>query len=386
MRSRFISLLAFLFFFINHGQASPSDSLISSFLYQIQGSLMSGNPDLLNQSMDMKRLIDKTFSGLPAPPEIELSFTAEIADNFNLGKEITTAMGEEGHYMARQFMVSGDTIFALFRFYMQNGGLNYHEYEIFYDDDGKFRIGDAYVMSTGEYLSETFRFLLEPALLTHQSIMDDLSKIAAIIKGDRQEYMQDMEKVQLIRNEFQKGNYQKAHEIYIGMGDEARMKKAVQLMNIKTVTQLSDSLTIKYTDIYQESFPGDPSLQLMMIDNYFLKKQYDRAINAINGLMVLVGQDDGHLENMKAQIHLVAGNSEKFVEHARAAIQLEPWLPDPYFSLIQFHIAVKDYDIVVELMKLLEKEASITFSEENLKANDTFKGLLSSEAYKKWRP
>jgi predicted Zn-dependent protease len=82
----------------------------------------------------------------------------------------------------------------------------------------------------------------------------------------------------------QKGEYQKAKAIIDDLPVNLKLLKMVQIRDIQVSAQISDSLYYDAVDKFHRDFPGDPSLDIVLLNSYFDKKQYEEALACINRL------------------------------------------------------------------------------------------------------
>ena len=151
-------------------------------------------------------------------------------------------------------------------------------------------------------------------------------------------------------------------------------------MNILAVSQFSDSLAERYTRYYNSLYPNDLSLNLRLINPYFTRGKFDEAISCIDRLMKNFGED-GYLEYLKSNIYQTMQNESAFLEHARRAIEYEPWLMEPYRSLIDHLLLQKQYREVISLMDALKKNTGIVYKESDMQKDDSFREFLASPEY-----
>lgn len=358
--------------------ALPPDSVITRFLYQLQFSTQQQQPELLNRSVNLDKLLEISFTELPASDKQEQNFISETRVSFDLGSEVINALGSNGHYTAMDYNVVNDTIIALYR--IVGSGLNYHDYLITYDDGNGFEIFDVYVYATGEYLSETFRRRIEQLMMENPAYIERLKALRGSAFERELRYIEDIQKLPLLKQAVASRQYNLAHQIYDEMEVRAKQVKSFQLLHISAFSQVSDSLAGRYIQYYNTTYPDDPSLNLMFIHNYFRRGKYIEALASIDKLMASIGED-GYLEFLKSNIYQVIEDEANFLKHARLAIEYEPWLSEPYQALIDYMLLRGNFSEVVALMQALKKNTGIVYREAEMRENDLFKEFLESPEY-----
>jgi len=376
-------LILIIFHSILYSQTSIEDSMVQNFIYKIQNAIMNNEPSVINSLTDFDKLAERTFHNIIMDENDFDSFKEE----FTYCQRIADLVKISGHYTAINYSIIGDTITALFRF-VSDEGLNYHEYLIYHKSDifkkDDFKIIDIYILISGQYISETFRQIFEPLKLQDESFYGKIKNILSKFFGEKKEHIDDLTNFNLLLNEFVNGNYQKAYDIYNSLSDKFRKTKSVQLTNIQVVQYLNENLFVKYTNQYRNNFPNDVGLDLILIDYFLTKNDYIEALNCIQNLENY-SPNDGYLQYLKSFIYSMKGDKNNYIKYANLSIKLEPWLPEPYYSLIEFYLPLKQYSNVIGLMDKAEVNAGIIYDNNFLKENEVFHDFIKSSEYKKWR-
>ncbi len=378
MKSIFL-LLLFTSFTL-YSQVIPPDSLIEEVVYTIQNSIDAQNPDPINELFDYDLFKERIFAGLDVDESKQEEFMTGMKKGFDWGQELVNAIKLEGHYTAKSYTSGSDTISAFYRM-VSGGGINYHEYEIYYD--GEFHIFDVYVFLTGQYISEAMRQVVEPLMLQDDSFMGRLSDLGSKLFGDKKKYMNDLKQFPLIKKALAEKDYQKVHDLYKDLGEKARAMKSMQLQHLLALQHIDTALMTEYIDIYKKDFPDDVSIDLIMIDYYFTLGEYDKALESVENLEYWA-EDDGYLQYLKSNIYSVKGDAENFAKFGNLSIEWEPWLSEPYFTMIEYQLKQKNFTEVINLMKKLRYHCSLEYSEESMSGFELFSDFLKSKEYKDW--
>ena len=380
----------YLFIFIyliitsnSYADTPQDDSVLNNFMYQIEYAIEDHEADVFNSFVNFDKFSKRIFTNfnLEANEEFISGFQKGFQSRFKIGQELVNNMSEIGHFTLLSYAIVGDTVFGFYR-YVGADGLNYHEYVI--EKNEKYEIVDVYLFSTGEYLSETMSRLVEPLLLKDDSFLSQLSDVSSKMFGEKKRYIEDVQKLPLIRKSIANGEFENAYEMYNSLDEKVRLEKACQLISLHIVGNLNDSLLLKHLQIYKETFPDDPSLDLMLIDYYFLQKKYTEALDCVTSFEK-ISTSDGYLQYLKSVIYYEISDTVKFLQYSKLAIEYEPWLTEPYYTLITFNLEKKDFPEVVDLMKSFEKNAGMIYTEESMKSDDLFNEFLKSLEYLDWK-
>lgn len=265
----------------------------------------------------------------------------------------------------------------LLRFKYGEGGFEYIEFVLRSDDKGNVKIIDWAPLSAGELYSEAIgrmaRILTDPApglikTLLGMPQMDEASlkrlKTAAELrrKGDL------------------KGAYQEMEKLPAPIADSRVMLTG----RASLASEAGDDDGYRKVLARLEELHGkDPAAAFMLIDHYFYSKDVEKCLQAITAIEGRVGVD-GITQMLRANIYMTVGKHSEAVTYARKAIDVEPDLPDPYFTLAQSHVALGQFAEAIEAYSTLQEDFGYQFTKENFAQDATFTRFIASAQFKKW--
>jgi tetratricopeptide (TPR) repeat protein len=152
-------------------------------------------------------------------------------------------------------------------------------------------------------------------------------------------WLAEMPKMRQLMNE---GKYSDAIEIYDRLPENIKRIKAVQITHIMIVSGLDDDK--KYEEAineYTTLFPNEPNMYLLLLDGYILKKEYDKALNAVNEMDKMINKDP-FLDYYRYLIY----NLQEDSSHARTSIETlmknMPVFEDGMLEIIAVYIEDKN--------------------------------------------
>jgi thioredoxin-like negative regulator of GroEL len=276
------------------------------FASSIGKSIYKKDKSFFNDAFDAAMLVSRIKAADPdKPSDYWRGIRQQVGASLDFGDKVIAALGEKGTYnLVKQYEKDGKQhlIFRMF----STEGFNYHDFELA-GKDKKVKIADIYIYITGEYFSETLKTLYAE--------MVDLKDENAMYKASQ---------LNRVRKLLQNGQNEKAKEIIDALPLNLQMLKVVQIYNIQVCSQISDSLQTDAIDKFQRDFPGDPSLDLVLINGYFLKKKYDEALACVNRLDKQINTDP-FLDYYRGLIYNMQG---KTAEAQQSLERLYKNLPD----------------------------------------------------------
>lgn len=265
----------------------------------------------------------------------------------------------------------------LLRFDYGDSGFEYIEFVVKPDGKGGIRIVDWAPLSGGELYSQVIgrmaRILSDPApgliktlLGMPQMDQESLKRMKSIAelrrKGDlRGAYLQ-MEKLPAAISDSRVMLVQRA-SLASEAGDDAGYRKMLARLE-----QLHGS---------------DPAAAFMLLDHYFFAKDLDKCLRAITTIESRVGAD-GMTQMLRSNIYMTMGKHQQAITYASKAIEVEPDMTDPYFTLAQSHVSLGQFDQAIEVYSTLRDDFGFQFTRENFAKDATFTKFIASPQFKKW--
>jgi hypothetical protein len=164
------------------------------------------------------------------------------------------------------------------------GGVNYLEFAPQRFPDGQVRATDFYAYSAGEFVSATMRRTLLPMVADRsRTILDRL------LAGEK-DYVRDFPRLGQAMKLLNQGKPAEAHALFKTLRPETRKQKVVLIGRMRAAQVLRDDE--EYAAVlkeFGELFPNDPCLELLSIDAFLMRKDYDGAMKAIDRLDRSVG-------------------------------------------------------------------------------------------------
>jgi len=245
-----------------------------AFAKEIQSSMKKGEGEFLDNSFEKDVFIEKMK--LPKTRDGK-EFGKGIVQKLNLGKQISNSLTDQDSFEFIKHYVKDGTHHVIFRLHgVKEGTLNYHDYELI-KTANKARIADVYIYLSGEMLTETMRNLFN-------SVFEKSNDAA-------QQNLTGAEDMKEIKQLMNRGKNAEAKKMYDALPAYLKKSKAVLLFDVLICSSLSNEEYAESIRNFREKFPNEPNMSLMMIDGYFLQKEYPKMLEAINALDAQINKD-----------------------------------------------------------------------------------------------
>lgn len=250
-------------------------------------------------------------------------------------------------------------------------GVSYDELALARGPDGKPRVLDVYSFAEGQWLSEA---LSQEMVALHES-GGVLDRVGAA--NDLQHALE------LGRA----GDYQGALAAIDALPPKVRSSRLIQTVRVRYTHAISDKAYEDALDELARSYPDDPSISMLQVDNAILHHDYDAALRYIDAVDRVVGGDPFQ-DAVRAQVYRLrkrAGDLELARDRAEAAITAEPTLAKGWWALLDIDVQARRYDDAVRAMARLEQHFHATFDEAKLRPLPGYADFLDSPDYRAWK-
>jgi tetratricopeptide (TPR) repeat protein len=345
-----------------------------AFAAKLETTLNACDSSLFDSSIAWEALVARGTADLEVPEPVRTEFAGGLARGFTLGDEICKTISESGSYTLLNVRAVDGEPRALFRAVGENG-LNYHDLLLDVSGDGSVRITDLFIYSLGEWVSQTARrgFLPLVAQLEHGSL-------ARMKKGENL-YLDNVPKILKIQNHYQQEEYTEALAVFRSLPDELKSNRNILMLRFAVAVQLGGEEYDKAMLDLKTAFPDDPSLDLVLLDHYFNARQFDEALRIVDRIDRGVGGDP-YLDFMRANLLYAAGRKSEARAAARRAVEREPGLEDPYWTLVTISLDDKDFGETAKLLDEIETALGLAIGD--LSQIPEYSEFLESDAYDAW--
>ncbi len=369
--SRLISIsLVTLSLVLSAGSARAETA--QAFAQRIATAVQRGEGTVLDDAIDIDALLERAYRGLEVSATSKREFSSGVKKSFGFGGLISKEIQESGSYeLLRVRTVKGKQR-ALFRLISPNG-VNYHDMELEPARNGKDqRVVDIFIFLSGEWLSETMRRAFLP-VVAHEK---------RVAGGPQSAYIDSLPKISELSTAVRNQDHARVLAIYKTLPVAVQKDRNVMLMYYQAASKAGDAEYAKALDAIQKAFPKDPALDLLLFDDYFLKKNYDGALAAIGRVRRALG-GDAYLDFLEGNIYYSKGDHEGAKVRLNRAIAAEPDLVDPYWTLITMSLEKRQWNETARLLDLVEQNAGVELQDVGTVAE--YAEFAKSKAYQTWK-
>lgn len=368
-------LISFVVLFLGLLAGSARAETAAAFAQRVAAAVERGDGAVLDRAIDLDTLLERSYRGLDASAKSKREFATGVKSSFGFGAAIAKEIETSGSYeLLRVRPVKGKQR-ALFRL-ISPSGVNYHDMELAPTRDGKGqRVVDVFIFLSGEWLSQTLRRAFLP-VIAHEK------RGASGGAGEYGVYLDNLPRITELSVALRNQDHARVLSIYKTLPPVVQKDRNVMMMYYQAASKAGDAEYARALDAIQKAFPKDPALDLLLFDDYFLKKNYDDAVAAIGRVRRALG-GDAYLDFLEGNVFYTKGDHAGAKVRLNRAIATEPDLVDPYWTLITISLEQRAWADTARLLERVELDARVEL--QDVGQVTEYAEFAKSKAYQTWK-
>ncbi len=323
--------------------------------------------------LDVGQMFDRSVKGLAGPRD----FVRGLRQGFMsqpVGQQLAQAIAG-GSYRFLNMRQERGVWYVRFRLLPGTGGLNYHDVELGRGSGGEVVGVDVKPASTGEWMSESLRRMWLGALAHNdRTVLDRL-------RGKDKTWVSHIDEVSALMRFVQTGRHAQALRQYEALPEAVRDMKLVMLSGLMAAGEVDEAKYMVIMNRYERLYAGDPSVVLISLDLYLMRKQFDRYFELVDQLDKMVG-GDGFLHLYRGSGYLERGDLVKAEAAFAKTIAACPTLEDGYWAMIDLALRTQNHALTAKTLTGMQKHAGVELLD--LRTVPEYAGFVASEEGKKW--
>lgn len=355
-------------------KVTASKEKSEEFSRQIATSIDKRDPSMVDSTLDMEAFFYAITADMNPGEDGLKGFLSAVPPGLGLGSQLVKVMGENGSFRLVRFNWNDGHPKALYRIITLEGALNYYEFHLGERKDSRLSIRDVYVYLNGEMFTETMRRILTS---------DKRSPIFRLLAPEMVEGKGMMKAIDSMSKLVKSGEYQAAMNYYDAIPEAARKEKALQLQRMQAAQQLGDTVYAQVLEDMSRQFAGDPSMDLLMIDHYVMKRQFDSALTAVDRLDRAIGGDP-YLNLLRANVAAEKNEIAPAKDYIQKVISYDSTLTAPYFALTALTLLEENHAETAKVLDLIENRMGVTFDPNDLAQDPDYAAFARSAEFRAW--
>jgi Flp pilus assembly protein TadD len=309
--------------------APPADEAAAArFAQELSDALWKHRS--LDPLIDAEALVTASLQGTAFPPADVAAISKGLTQKFASSLRLTLDGG--GSYKLMANRVVRGTRRVKFRMLDKDGALNYHDYVVV-TRAGRTRAVDIDVLITGEMLTETTRRALLPlAVARNRTLLDRLA-------GKESAYITHTETIKKLSNA--QVDPRGALAAYATLPEELKLDRNLMILRLQAAQNVDDTEYMAAMEAMRKTHPNDPSMNMMEVDYYFMRKMYRPAIEAVQRVEQVSGPD-AHLNTLRASLYFELDDLPAARRELATALALESDLAEAVTLAIALDLALDD--------------------------------------------
>ncbi|MEZ5978813.1 MAG: hypothetical protein R3F34_11390 [Planctomycetota bacterium] len=342
---------------------------------RIEEAVAARDPDRLAEEIDFDAIVERALEGFPS----DSPGLAGFRDGLGGGAKFCTTLIESFERDETQFdfMRLLDAPRRLLFRHFDVGGVGYIEFEVAPDEDGTARAVDMYQWTTGQSLSEQFRWFALP-LVWKESVGD---RAASRLGGKESAIARSTLR---IRRMFERldSDPAGAMKVYDSLPQEVKFEPFILAARVQIAFQLGDDEYIEALDAFEKHHPESPALDLLLVDRAVIAGDHPAVLRLYDALDAKVGGDP-FLDVLRAATLVETGDVDRARTTFERAIRRDARLESvALWSLVGLELDVEDFVAVYQLLVRLDRSQDLAWND--LTEAPHFAKFVQSPAYRRW--
>lgn len=336
---------------------------IEAFARLLEREISAGRAEVLAERFDGDTFLDRANEGRQIGALLMGELRRQVRENPDFLDEIIQDLRNGGHYRFLRVAERDGEVRARFRLLSSNGGINYHDLLLSPDTTGGGQIEDLYVFLTAEDLSSTIGRLMDV--------------LAA--EGDASPRSQAYT---TFIDHYNAGQFREAWRAYPEEHIDAGNEKAMMLMRVMIGMNVGDREYYQALEAFADTFPGDPSLALLLIDVHHNAGDFEALLETVDQLEASVGQDP-YLSVYRAIAHDELDAPKLALQHVRDALSFEPKILLPNALEFQILVELERFEEAADALRRIS-DLGIELNPYYIEAEASNQAFVQSKAYQAW--
>jgi tetratricopeptide (TPR) repeat protein len=343
---------------------------------EVEEGLRAGEPAIVDERMDVDRLLQRATRGLPVSKTFIDKLTASARQSgLGLGGVLLGAKEESRQVRLLRVQEREGAPRALFRVLSASADLNYFELELGHNARGEAVIVDVFPYMSGELYSESLRSVYLMSAV-------DAGQCTAKKPCGPRGLQGNMPRLWRIRRLFDAGEYQQVVEELAQLPPDVLAQRALRIIRLNALSHVDEAEYQRALQAFEKAFPGDPMLVLRSLGDARLSGRPAAMMRVIERLDARV--KDPYLQYLRGVVKLEQADDAGAKRLFQDVVRAEPTLIEPYVVLFTLAIQERDHAEAVRLLDALERDAGADVTSVSVEGSLGVESFLRSPEYKAW--
>jgi tetratricopeptide (TPR) repeat protein len=367
---------------VEHTGLPLTEQDYQEFGQSLEKAVATGDKATVDRLLRLMDPFERSFSDLNLTSTERRDMLAGAASGAGqFANQFIEIVKNGGSYSVVRVRTVGGRPRVILRLLQPEGAINYHEFTLVRYPDGQVGAEDIYIYLSAEPLTQTFR----RAIL---GILAERNRGAiARLSESEQALTKHLPSFVTMSQQFRNGQHKEALATFRRLPAELQKNKAFQLMAIQAAQKTGDDEDyIAEIERFRRDHPTDPAADLISIDYYIFKNQYDEALSGLDRLDAAVGGDP-YLNVMRAEVLSEAGRYKEAGAAAAKAIEAGQMIEQMYWIRITAALKEKYHADTLAWLKKGVESGAIQIDLGNLRADPEYADFVKSpqfEELKAW--
>jgi tetratricopeptide (TPR) repeat protein len=331
---------------------------VQELVDELHRSLFEGDIEAFSSLVDRHTMMRRMAEFRPAMiMQVDDVVTGLEQGLFQMASNVTAALKTGAAYNLLNIQERKGGVELLYRMILPDGTLNYHAY-LLSPDGTSARVADIYLYMSASWLSEMLAELISYS----------------------ENGLEGRPGLTLVNHRLASGDMEAARAAFESLDVRLQKSRLGTFMALQMASNEDGDAYAAALDTLEARYPGDPALSLLLSDHFVGVGEYDRAHLALNRIDAHVGGDP-YIDAMRANLALDEGQSAQAISYAQRAIDEEPTLLLPYWTLMAVFLDHEEHERVAGLLRFIVDDLGVPLDLDRLETEQQFAAFVESEAF-----
>lgn len=297
--------------------------------------------------------------------------------NNSLAKNISDAVRNGGSFVFLRFSQRDGHETAIFRF-LTNGGLSYYEFALPSSNATNPTLSsDVYVYVSSDWLSETSaKIVLQLKAAEDPSMLNRLFRSAGLTKNDSGKFGS-------LLDQAKHKNWPGVISAYDNLPQKMKESRLCLMFLYNAAMSLKDDAKLsRVVEDLRKYCTNDPGIDLLSLDYYIERKEFGKAMAALESLDRAVGGDP-YLDVLRGSVAFQAGDYDQAIAAGNRAAERDPNSDGALFVVARATQAKRDFAQTAAAFKKLQALGLVTPAD--VAAAAEFTAFAASPEFQAWQ-
>jgi hypothetical protein len=357
----------------------PTEQEANAYAATMQQAIDAGDAAALERLIDFPLIVDRALAGAQLPKASVAATAQGVATGARQTGLIAQLAGLHAanvDWTLLSTRVDASGRWVSFRSLPPDGGFEHYDFLLTQREDGSVVAADVFLLSSSELISASMRRLLIGAFATDKNFLERLSARENL-------FVKHLDDLNAVLQAQARGASDEALGLLDRLPQALQDEKFALLMRLQmTAGKPDDPRYAACVARLIEKYPADQAAMIASIDHYFLKKEYGKALAAIEAVEKR-SVPDAYFGVLRVNALVAMNELDRAKAMALQTIAREPSLLPAHFALTNVLLVQRAHGETAEQLLKMRDQFELAYELERVPEYAAFVASAEYPAFKR---